>query len=244
MNESKISLVNFADIPNKAMVVFAHPDDAEIGAGGTVALWTSEGCEVTYVQCTDGGSGSNDKKMTSQNISKIRSREQKDAVKSIGVSNYINFNFPDGALQNDKFFLSKMVEVIRKYKPEMIFTHDPFRINGFQHRDHRITGLIVQDAIYPYSRDHLHFPEQINNGLKTHKVKSLLYWGSDDPNCVINISRTINSKITALSRHESQVPGLSYESKTGKNIRERANKVANQHNFEFGECFRKLDARS
>ena len=133
MNESKISLINFSNIPNKAMVVFAHPDDAEIGAGGTVALWISKGCEVTYVQCTDGGSGSNDKKMTSQNITKIRHEEQKNAAKSIGVLNYINFNFADGALQDNNFFLSKMVEVIRKYKPEIILTHVPFRINGFQH---------------------------------------------------------------------------------------------------------------
>ena len=46
------------DVPDRAMVVFAHPDDAEIGSGGVVARWIEAGCEVTYVLCTNGDAGS------------------------------------------------------------------------------------------------------------------------------------------------------------------------------------------
>ena len=236
-----LSIMNY--IPKKAMVDFAHPDDAEIGAGGSAALWALNGCEITYIQCTDGSNGSNDEKMTSQNITKIRSEEQKEAAKLIGVRNYIHFNYMDGGLIDNKEFLSQMVEVIRKYRPEVIFTHDPFRIDGFQHRDHRITGIIVQDAVYPFSRDHLHFPEQIKKGLKTHKVKSVLYWGADKPNCIIDISNSIETKIESLSKHQSQLPGLSYGSETAKRIRNRSSDSAQKHDFKYGEVFRKLDAR-
>ena len=231
-------------IPKKAMVIFAHPDDAEIGAGGTAAMWSSKECEVTYVQCTSGSSGSNDKKMTSKKITQIRLDEQKSAADVIGVKNFINFEFPDGALESDRTFLCQMVEVIRKYRPEVVMTHDPFRINGFQHRDHRITSITVQDAIYPYARDHLHFPNQIEKGLSTHKVKTLLYWGSDNPNTIVDVSQTAKLKISALSKHASQVPGLSFGSELDIKIRERMNKVARGYGFKYGESFRKIEARS
>ena len=231
-------------IPKKAMVVFAHPDDAEIGAGGTAATWSSKKCEVTYVQCTSGSSGSNDKKMTSKKITQIRLDEQKLAADIIGVRNFINFGFPDGELESDRTFLCQMVEAIRKYRPEVVITHDPFRINGFQHRDHRITGITVQDAVYPYARDHLHFPNQIEKGLTTHKVKTLLYWGSDNPNTIVDVSQTAELKISALSKHASQVPGLSFGSELDIKMRERMNKVAQGYGFKYGESFRKIEARS
>ena len=46
-----------SEVPERAMVIFAHPDDAELGSGGVVAKWVAAGCEVTYVLCTNGGAG-------------------------------------------------------------------------------------------------------------------------------------------------------------------------------------------
>jgi LmbE family N-acetylglucosaminyl deacetylase len=60
-NVTKFEVIDY--VPERAMVIFAHPDDAEIGAGATTALWASQGCEVTYIQCTTGSSGSNDTEM-------------------------------------------------------------------------------------------------------------------------------------------------------------------------------------
>ena len=50
-------------VPDRAMVIFAHPDDAEIGSGGVVAQWVAKGCEVTYVLCTNGGAGTADRSL-------------------------------------------------------------------------------------------------------------------------------------------------------------------------------------
>src|SRR5207245_1416653 len=77
---------------------------------------------------------------------------------------------PDGGLEDTREFLGDIVGAIRRYRPHTVFVHDPYRLRGFQHRDHRKAGITATDAVYPYARDHLHFPEQITrDGLEPHK---------------------------------------------------------------------------
>lgn len=225
------------------MVVCAHPDDAEIGAGGTTALWSQNGCEISYVVCTNGSSGSNDQDMTSDRIVEIRRKEQAAAADVIGVKNLLMFDYADGTLESDREFLESLVRAIRTFRPDTIFTHDPFRINGFNHRDHRMTGITVQDAVYPYARDHLHFAQHIEEGLEPHKVQDVMFWHADHPNVIVDITQSIGKRIEALSRHESQVPGLSLGSDADRRIRERAAGVAESQPFEYGEVFRRISAR-
>ena len=232
------------DVPKRAMVVFAHPDDAEIGAGATASAWASQGCEITYLQCTTGSSGSNDSSMTSNRIVKIRTSEQEAAANVIGVKDIIKLNHPDGELEADRSFLSEIVHAIRKYRPEVIFTHDQHRIQGFQHRDHRNVGTTVQDAVYPYARDHLHFTAQLSADIQTHKVKHILFWGADRPDVIVNVSDSIDNKIAALSKHKSQLAGLSFGSNIDNQLKERHAYVAKGHSFEYGEIFRRLTART
>tara|TARA_Y100000768_G_scaffold206398_1_gene155560 strand:- start:2831 stop:3544 length:714 start_codon:yes stop_codon:yes gene_type:complete len=234
----------FLEIPKTAMVVFAHPDDAEIGTGATVAKWVSNGTKVVYVLGTTGSSGSNDKEMTSKKIVEIRSSEQIAAAKAIGVEEIVSLKYVDGELESNRSLLSDLVLNIRKYKPEIVFTHDPFRMKSFLHRDHRNLGFSVMDAIYPYARDHLHFPEQLDEKIQPHKVKKLLFWGSDEPNVCVNVTSFEQKKVESLSKHESQLPGLSLGSEYGKSILSRLKNSAKDLNFEYGESFRMIEARS
>ena len=95
-------------IIKQPMVVFAHPDDAEIGTGATIAKWIKNGSEVVYVLATTGSSGSNDKSMTSNKIVDIRSNEQIEAAKILGIiqtkrgagSYYKEFRSQDLTLEN------------------------------------------------------------------------------------------------------------------------------------------------
>ena len=238
-----MQLQQFDETPERAMVVCAHPDDAEIGAGGTTSLWARRGCEITYVVCTTGSSGSNDEAMTSDRIVDIRRQEQEAAAAVIGVKNLVMLDHPDGELEADRVLLGELVHAIRTYRPDVIFTHDPFRMAGFNHRDHRNTGISVQDAVYPYARDHLHFPEHIDAGLEPHKVGDVFYWHADQPNTVVDITTSIDNRIEALSRHFSQVPGLSNQSGSDRGIRDRARAVAEGMGFEYGEAFRRISAR-
>src|SRR5207245_2734145 len=128
-------------------------------------------------------------------------------------------------LEDDRRLLGDVVRALRHYRPHTVFVHDPYRIQGFQHRDHRKAGITTTDAVYPYARDHLHFPEQITrDGLQPHKVRELWYWGMDEPNVIVDVVDSIDRQIAALVRHESQVPGFNVPA--GKTIGERVKRHA------------------
>lgn len=233
----------FDEIPERAMVVFAHPDDAELGAGGTTAAWALAGCEISYVQCTSGSSGSNDPNMTSSEIVPIRAAEQRAAAEVIGVKNLVVLEHPDGELEADRTFLGEVVRAIRQYRPSVVLCHDPHRFLGFNHRDHRSVGITVMDAIYPYARDHLHFPEHIRDGLEPHKVRHLFFWGADSQNTIVDTSNGMDVQLNALSQHKSQIPGLRHGSETEKRMRERRRQNAEGFPFEYAERFRRISVR-
>src|SRR4029450_8334409 len=169
-------------VPESAMVVFAHPDDGEIGSGGVIATWVAAGCEVSYVLCTNGEAGTADRDLTPEALVRKREHEQRAAADFMGVRHVEMLGYPDGRLEDTREFLGDVVRAIRRHRPHTVFVHDPYRIKGFQHRDHRKAGIVTTDAVYPYARDHLHFPEHITReGLEPHKVRELWYWGADEP---------------------------------------------------------------
>jgi LmbE family N-acetylglucosaminyl deacetylase len=228
------------------MVVFAHPDDAEIGSGGVVAGWVAAGCEVTYVLCTDGNAGTADRSLAPDRLAERRAAEQRAAADFMGVKNLVMLRYPDGALEDTREFLGDIVRAIRTYQPHTVLTHGPFRTRAFQHRDHRVAGLVTQDAVYPYARDHLHFPEHITrDGLEPHKVRELWYWGADEPDVIVDVGGSIEQQIAALVRHESQVPGFNVpEGRTiGERVKANAAELARGYPFGHGAAFRRLIAR-
>jgi LmbE family N-acetylglucosaminyl deacetylase len=242
--DRKLEIVT--DVPGTAMVVFAHPDDAEIGSGGVVARWVAAGCEVTYVLCTNGGAGTGDRSLSPVELARRRAEEQRAAADSMGVKHVVMLGYPDGELDESREFLGGVVRAIRRHRPHTVFVHDPYRIKGFQHRDHRKAGIVTTDAVYPFARDHLHFPEQIaREGLEPHRVRELWYWGMDEPNVIVDVTDSIDRQIAALVRHESQVPGFSVPSgeTLGERVKRHAAELANGYGFQYGAVFRRLIAR-
>ena len=240
----KLTLIE--EIPERAMVVFAHPDDAEIGSGGAVAKWAAAGCEVTYVLCTSGNSGTADRSLAPEQLARKRADEQRAAADLVGVRNVVMLGYPDGGLEDTREFRGDIVRAIRKHRPHTVFTHDPYRLRSFQHRDHRMTAIATMDAVYPYARDHLHYPEHITkDGLEPHKVRELWFWGADEPEVIVDITSTIDRQIAALKRHDSQVPGLSVEpgQTVDERVRARSSELAKGFPFKYGEAFRRIIAR-
>jgi LmbE family N-acetylglucosaminyl deacetylase len=245
-NPSDPKLEIVTEVPDKAMVIFAHPDDAEIGSGGVVARWIAAGCEVTYVLCTNGSAGTADRSLAPAELARKRADEQRAAADFMGVKNVVMLGYPDGGLEDTHEFLGDVVRALRQYRPHTVFVHDPYRTQGFQHRDHRKAGITATDAVYPYARDHLHFAEQITrDGLEPHRVRELWYWGMDQPNVIVDVTESIDHQIAALIRHESQMPGFNVPA--GHTIGERVKKNAAEHaagyGFEYGAVFRRLIAR-
>jgi LmbE family N-acetylglucosaminyl deacetylase len=234
------------DVPDRAMVVFAHPDDAEIGSGGVVARWIEAGCEITYVLCTNGDAGTTERSLTPAQLAARRAEEQRAAADAMGVKHVVMLGYPDGFLEDTRAFLGDVVRAIRQYRPHTVFVHDPYRIKHFQHRDHRKAGLTTTDAVYPFARDHLHFPEHITQeGLAPHKVRELWYWGADEPNVIVDVTDSIERQIAALVRHESQLPGFNVadDETIGGRVRRSAADAARGYSFQYGAVFRRMIAR-
>jgi LmbE family N-acetylglucosaminyl deacetylase len=222
------------------MVITAHPDDAEFGAAGSVAKWVREGKRVVYVVCTSGDKGTDNPDIPPQQLARIREKEQKDAAAVLGVSNVVSLGYPDQGLEDTPDFRKAIVRQIRIYKPDMIVTMDPYR-RYIWHRDHRITGQVVLDAVYPYARDVLAYPDLIQEGLMPHKVKKILFFGTEDINLHVDISETFHLKLTALRCHKSQIDQMGIPD-LEKWLSERCRKMAEGTDFKVAEAFHQVKA--
>ncbi len=189
----------------KIMVIVAHPDDAEFGCAGTIALKVKEGAHVTYVLCTNGDKGTPDPSVLPERLTQIRHGEQWCAAGVVGVQEVVFLEHADGALQDTPEFRAELVRLIRKHRPDTVFTMDPYRHYQL-HRDHRVVGLVALDAVFPYSRDPLHHAELLREeGLEPHKVKEVFLFSTDNADTFVDITETFETKLKALACHESQM---------------------------------------
>ncbi|MFL5758996.1 MAG: PIG-L deacetylase family protein [Thermomicrobiales bacterium] len=198
------------NVPRRVAAIFAHPDDAEFICAGTVAKWAAEGQHVTYVLMTSGDKGSDDPSMTSEQLVTMREGEQRAACKVLGVQDVIFLRHPDAMLQNTLELRKELVRVIRTIKPDAVITFDPtVRYVGGQyinHPDHRVTGDVTLDAIYPAARDRLTFHELITEeGLEPHKVSEVYLTGLDQADFWVDITDYFDLKLEALKAHTSQI---------------------------------------
>jgi LmbE family N-acetylglucosaminyl deacetylase len=221
------------------MVITPHPDDAEFGVAGTVARWVVEGKSVIYVVCTNGDKGTSDPNMKPDELARIREQEQLAATKLLGVSEVIFLRYPDQTLEDTPEFRKDLVRLIRLYQPETVVTADPYR-RYIWHRDHRITGQVTLDAVFPYARDRLTYPDLLEEGLEPHKVKEVLLWGTEDANYRSDITDTFDIKVDALRCHQSQIGDyLSPEMK--ERLRQWFKELAKEEDFELAEAFHRVE---
>ena len=223
----------------QVMVITPHSDDAEFGVAGTVARWVGEGKSVIYVVCTNGDKGTSDPDMKQHELVRIREQEQMAAAELLGVRDVIFLRYPDQALEDTPEFRKELVRLIRMYRPEIVVTADPYR-RYLWHRDHRITGQVTLDAVFPYGRDFLSYPDLLEQGLQPHKVGEVLLWGTEEPNYRSDITDTFNIKIAALHCHKSQI-GDDLSPKLDEWLRQRAKEMAEGEDFELAEAFHKVE---
>lgn len=210
---------------NKIMVVVAHPDDMEFSCSASVAKWVKEGKEIVLVQCTSGNKGTSRRDITSAELAELREGEEREACRRLGVQHIEFLQCGDGELMPDLAFREKIVRQIRKHRPDIVITHDPFRPYSL-HPDHRATGITTVDSVYPTARDPLYFPEHLASGLEPHKVAELWLYGSEFPDRFIDVTDTIADKVNALRAHKSQVgDGANLEER----MRQRAEELGKQY---------------
>ena len=222
------------------LVIAAHPDDAEFGAAGTVAKWIREGRSAAYLVCTSGEKGTTDLSLTPEQLTEIREKEQRAAARVIGVREVVFLRRPDQGLEETAEFRKLIVRMIRTFRPQRVMTSDPYR-RYIWHRDHRIIGQVVLDAVFPYARDHLAYPDLIAEGLLPHKVKELYFWGAEEINHRSDISATLDLKIEALRCHASQVRDFK-RGDPAEWLRQRCREMAAGESFGLAEAFHRVEA--
>src|SRR5262245_4360749 len=223
----------------RVMVVTAHPDDSEFGAGGTVAKLVREGKQVTYCILTNGNKGSGDRTMTPERLATIREEEQRNAARVLGVESVDFLGFPDCELEDARETRMAVTAAIRRHRPDLLIAQNPMRTKnlGASHRDHRIAAGIALDCGYPLARDPMAFPELLKQDLEPHKVKEvdLMWW--DQPGVLDDISDTIDLKLKALACHASQRKDMAA---VEKRVRERGAELGKPKGFAYAEAFDRI----
>ncbi|MDQ2907168.1 MAG: PIG-L deacetylase family protein [Ktedonobacteraceae bacterium] len=236
-----------------AMVIMAHPDDAEFGCAGTVATWASEGWDVYYVVCTDAAGGGPDDAtdvgpQARHKISATRQAEQRAAGEILGIKDVIFLDYTDGQLQPTLDVRRDLVRLLRRYRPTRVICQSPDRtwtpIMSIprHHPDHLAAGQAALAAIYPMSQNPWDFPELLAEGLPPHRVEEVYIVGAPVLNYAVDISATFELKMRALQAHDSQV-GDHFE-RVEQMLRKGNAEGGARHNVAYAEEFHKTDNRS
>jgi LmbE family N-acetylglucosaminyl deacetylase len=220
----------------RVLVVTAHPDDAEFGAGGTVARLVRDGLQVSYCVVTSGDKGSSDRSMTPERLARIREEEQRNAARVLGVETVDFLGFPDCEVEDTRESRRAVTAAIRRHRPDRLIIQNPHRTKnlGASHRDHRTVAGIALDCVYPLARDHMAFPELLEQGLEPHKVREvyLMWW--ENPELVVDISETMDLKIKALACHASQFRDFAA---VEKRVRDRGAELGRAKGYAYAESF-------
>ena len=227
-------------IPQRAMLIFAHPDDIEFGSAGTAARWARGGSEVTYVVITDGNIGSREPGMTQEKLAQIRRSEQQAAADVAGAARCLFLGYPDGRLEPTLALRRDLTRLIRQYRPNVVICGDPtvfFPNNSrINHPDHRAAATAAIDAVFPSADSPLLFPELLEEGHEPHKVNYVYITNAGEGTLFVDISETIDIKIAALREHKSQLGDWDPEERMKSWAREVGGKVG----FAYAEGFKKI----
>lgn len=230
------------------LAVFAHPDDAEMAAGGTLARYAAEGRDVHLLILTNGDRGSQDPAMDRRELARIRVEEQEAASRVLGLAGHRILGNHDGELENTQSTRIEVARAIRTVRPGTLITSDPTTwVLGssyyyYNHPDHRTAGAIALDtACFGAGNPHF-FSELASEGLATWNVREILLAWTADTNHHQDITGFMDTKLEALQQHHSQVDGGQYG-----DFREWIPKVAAKNGRRVGathaEVFRHLALR-
>jgi LmbE family N-acetylglucosaminyl deacetylase len=227
--------------PADILVITPHPDDAEFGAAGSVAKMVRQGKTAVYVVVTNGDKGTDDPDLDPAELVRVREKEQRDAARIVGVREVVFLGYPDQGIDDTPDLRKDIVRQIRLFRPQLVITSDPYR-RYIWHRDHRITGRVVLDAVFPYARDRHAYPELIEEGLAPHTVPEVWLWAADDSdiNFRSDITDTFELKVRALRCHKSQIKEP-FSSEMEKWLCQRAQDMAEGVDFKLAEGFHRAE---
>jgi len=232
--------------PDRVMTIGAHPDDAEFGAGGTLAKWADGGTHVTILVISDGSKGTWDPSMGREELVASRAVEQRAAAETLGATDVIMLSHVDGELSNTRDLQEELCYWIRSVKPDVLFTHDPWK-RYMLHPDHRAAGMAAIDAVVA-ARDHLFFPEQLRDGMQKHRPGAVCLWSADEIDHWEDISASFDVKVAALLKHSTQGPTTMGDAQTdqanldafAERLRRWSAETGAEPGYALAEAFKRL----
>ena len=224
-------------IPARALAVFAHPDDPEVGCGGTLARWTAAGSEVHLVIANRGDKGSMDSSVDPDALAGDRADEVARAAAVLGLASVEHLGYPDGEIDNDAELRARIVELVRRHRPTALVAPDPTAIffgDGYiNHRDHRQLGWAVLDSVAPAAQ-----PLYVPSAGPGHQVELLLLSGTLEPDAWVDVGDVLDVKVAAVACHESRLG--SDPSLIAAILEERAREEGARAGVSCAEAFRRL----
>jgi LmbE family N-acetylglucosaminyl deacetylase len=231
------------EIPERALAVYAHPDDPEISAGGTLAHWADAGCRVELLITTKGETGTSDPDADLAALVADRKSGASGAGVRFRVARGGRRISTDGDLVDDDVLRGAIVRHVRELRPEVVLCPDPTAVffggSYYNHRDHRVTGWATLDAIAPAAGNPHYFPEHLRDGLTVHQVRAVYLTGTQEPDTWVDVGATLERKLDALFCHASQLV------ETGDWFREflrtSAEEAGRAAGVRYAESFRRIE---
>lgn len=228
-------------VPQRILVILAHPDDPEFFCGATIAHWTDAGHHVAYWLLTCGDKGGNDITMSPGELCGARFDEQRLAAQVLGVHEVNFLDYPDGYLVPDLNLRRDVARLIRKERPDILVTCDPrtlfFGENRINHPDHRAAGQVVLDAVFPAAGNPYYFPELLDEGLQPHTPHEVWISLTLDANVRLDVTDLWETKIRALYEHKSQIGD---PAKLAERMRSRHTPDSSPETPRYEEAFRRI----
>jgi LmbE family N-acetylglucosaminyl deacetylase len=227
-----------ARVPRIVLAVYAHPDDPEVACGGSLASWVDRGAEAHVVIVNRGDKGSSSSDVDPDELATERAAEVARASAVLGVTSFSLLGRPDGESENDVELRAVLVEVVRRLRPDTVVCPDPtalfFGAGYINHRDHRVCGSAVLDAVAPAAASPLYFP---GSG-PAHQVEQVYLSGTLHPDTAVDIGSVLDRKTAALACHRSQL-GEGQEW-VGELVAQRAADAGRGPGLRYAEVFRVL----
>ncbi len=231
------------------LCVQPHPDDNEVGAGGTICKLARAGARVIYVTVTDGGMGSTNPARSREEVARIRRAEAERSAQYLGAESLVWLDYPDGGAPAGEELVRRLVQVIRREKPDAVLTVDPW-LPYEAHPDHLHTGMAAAQAclfsgfpLFAAAQPPEPAPPAPGSVRETtepapHQVSMVAFYGTSRPNTIVNVDATWEEKLAAIKMHESQFAGI--WDPYAAYFTTKARELAKEHIFSLGEAFKVL----
>ncbi|MDR5693823.1 MAG: PIG-L deacetylase family protein [Armatimonadota bacterium] len=213
----------------RALVVVAHPDDAEVYCGGSVATLTRLGVPVTLVICADGGKIyyqfgrrliPNPLNGKGGRLVRLREEEQRRSARILGIKEVIFLRHPDGLL-DWRNLVSQLREMMQRFAPDLVVTFDGEEPSHLEIRDHLAVGRAVLSAAREVG------------------IPRVLCFSTRRPNVVVDTTPVMSLRWKALTAHRSQFHGVRGRLAV-RILRGLARRNGTKIGVPYGEAFREI----